>query len=139
MHQFANIWGLQIITLSRHYPLPPKVKWPSGAIFVQMIKQLSREQTDVALALLQYRNLPVADAGCEYYLAHLLFNRSLHTRIPTFSATTNSYSVRLTCNSGEIDRSSEMITSDQSTRYSVITSAMQCRACPQWTLDTRGK
>ena len=92
MRQFAETWGFQIVTSSPRYPKS------NGQVerSVQTIKQLMRKavesKQDVAIALLQYRNVPVA--GCEYSPAQLLFNRTLRTRIPTLSATTTSDSVR---------------------------------------------
>jgi len=86
MRRFAETWSFQVITSSPRYPKS------NGQVerFVQTIKQLVRKavesKQDIALALLQCRNVPVT--GCEYSPAQLLFNRSLRTRIPTMSATT---------------------------------------------------
>jgi len=56
------------------------------------MRKAVESKQDVAIALLQYRNVPVA--GSEYSPAQLLFNRSLHTRIPTLPMTTTSDSMR---------------------------------------------
>jgi len=83
MRQFAESWGFQVVTSS------PRYAKSNGQVerFVQTIKQLMRKAVesnqDVAVALLQYRNAPVA--GREYCPAQLLFNRSLRTRLPTVS------------------------------------------------------
>ena len=85
MRQFAESWGFEVVTSS------PRYAKSNGQVerFVQTIKQLMRKAVesnqDVAVALLQYRNAPVA--GCEYSPAQLLFNRSLRTRLPTISTT----------------------------------------------------
>jgi len=85
MRQFATDWGFEIITSSPTYPKSNG----QAERRVQTVKQLMRKavesKQDVAIALLQYRNTPVA--GCEYTPAQFMFNRSLHTKLPTLSAT----------------------------------------------------
>jgi len=64
----------------RDHHLQPEiseVKWSS--------RKAVESNQDVAIALLQYRNAPIA--GCEYSPAQLLFNRQLRTRIPTLPIT----------------------------------------------------
>jgi len=92
MRQFAESWEFQVVSSS------PRHAKSNGQVerFVQTIEQLMRKAVesnqDVAVALLQYRNAPVA--GCEYSPAQLLFNRSLRTRLPTVSTTTTPDLVR---------------------------------------------
>jgi len=85
MRQFATDWVFEIITSSPTYPKSNG----QAKRCVQTVKQLMRKafesKQDVAIALLQYRNAPVA--GYEYSPAQLLFNRSLRTKLPTLPAT----------------------------------------------------
>jgi len=75
------------------------------------MRKAVESKQDIALALLQYRNVPVT--GCENSPAQLVFNRSLRTRIPTMSATTAPDSVR---RSLELRQDRQKFYHDQHTR-----------------------
>ena len=87
MNRFADAWGFKIVTSSPRYPKS------NGQVerCVQTVKQLMKKSVesrqDIAIAMLQYRNAPIA--GCEYSPAQLLFNRSLKSRIPALATSIN--------------------------------------------------
>jgi len=85
--KFANEWNFSVVTSSPHYPQSNGLAERG----VQTIKNLLKKSDDPALALLQYRNTPVA--GLEYSPAQLCLSRTLRSKIPVASHNLNPNSV----------------------------------------------
>ena len=78
---FANSWGITVITSSPGFP-------PSNGqaeIYVSIVKQLMKKAEDSGkdpyIALLEYRNTPVS--GIKHTPAQLAMNRMLRSKLPT--------------------------------------------------------
>jgi len=85
--KFADEWNFSVVTSSPHYPQSNGLAERG----VQTIKNLLKKSEDPALALLQYRNTPVA--GLEYSPAQLCLSRTLRSKIPVASHNLNPKSV----------------------------------------------
>ena len=80
MRQFAQDWNFELVTSSPTYPRSNG----QSERFVQTVKQMLRKTLedglDIHLALLNYRDTPIA--GLEYSPSQLLMSRRLKTKLP---------------------------------------------------------
>ena len=80
MKQFANEWKFTITTSSPRYAQSNGQAERAIQTVKNLFKKASASNTDVYLALLQYRNTAVT--GLDYSPAQLLFSRALNTKLP---------------------------------------------------------
>ncbi|XP_011688911.1 PREDICTED: uncharacterized protein LOC105450661 [Wasmannia auropunctata] len=86
--QFAEDFGMQIITSSPHYP-KSNGQAESG---VKIAKSFLKKQVDLDVALLNYRNTEITNIG--YSPSQLLMNRKLRTKLPMSQRLLNDRSVK---------------------------------------------
>lgn len=78
--EFAKSWNFEINTSSPRNPQSNGMAEKAVHIVKQMIKKCKHDKKDMDLALLAYRNTPVA--GLPYSPAQLLINRQQRTNLP---------------------------------------------------------
>jgi len=80
VNEFANEWMINVTTSSPHYAQSNGQAERAIQTAKNILRKADEAGTDPYVALLQYRNTPVA--GCEYSPAQMLFSRSLRTKLP---------------------------------------------------------
>ena len=80
MSEFAEEWKFSQSTSSPHYAQSNGQAERAIQTVKNMLRKANEAGTDPYVALLQYRNTPVA--GCDYSPAQMLFSRSLRTKLP---------------------------------------------------------
>ena len=80
VNEFANEWMISVTTSSPHYAQSNGQAERAIQTAKNILRKVDEAGTDPYVALLQYRNTPVA--GCEYSPAQMLFSRSLRTKLP---------------------------------------------------------
>ncbi|KAL0859596.1 hypothetical protein ABMA27_010728 [Loxostege sticticalis] len=78
--QFANNLDIELLTSSPRYPQSNGMSEKAVGIVKKMMRKCFEENSDINLALLNYRSSPVA--GLNYSPAELLMSRSLRTTLP---------------------------------------------------------
>lgn len=74
--EFASKWDFKFVTSSPHYPKSNGLSEKC----VGIVKNMLKKTNDIQLALLEYRNSPLAGMGVTP--AQLMFNRRLKTKLP---------------------------------------------------------
>ena len=80
MSEFAKEWKISQSTSSPHYAQSNGQAERAIQTVKNILRKANEADTDPYVALLQYRNTPVA--GCDYSPAQMLFSRSLRTKLP---------------------------------------------------------
>jgi len=80
MQRFADLWNFKITTSSPLYAQSNGMAERAIQTVKMLMKKAEREGSDPYIALLQYRNAPVA--GLTYSPAELLMSRLLRSRLP---------------------------------------------------------
>ena len=78
--QFSDKWAFKIVASSPHYPKSNGLAEKAVGIAKLMLKKCDESRTSVNVALLKYRNLPIA--GLNVSPSQLLMSRKLRTQVP---------------------------------------------------------